>query len=85
MPIPKNIKNNSEEKYEKKDLLIKKFKVQLDLEKPEEGEEYEPFGRIGKKDRYPKRLHIPPLRFWNNERRNYDRGMLSTITLIDDQ
>lgn len=52
--------------------------------RPGKNEEYEPFGRMGEEGRYPKRLRVPPLRFWNNERRHYDRGVLSSITLIDD-
>jgi hypothetical protein len=39
---------------------------------------------MGLEGRYPKRLRIPPLRFWINERKQYDRGLLSGITLIDD-
>jgi hypothetical protein len=39
---------------------------------------------MGLEGRYPKRLRIPPLRFWINERRQYERGLLSGITLIDD-
>jgi hypothetical protein len=34
---------------------------------------------------YPKRLRIPPLRYWHNERKGYNRGMLSSVTLIDDE
>jgi hypothetical protein len=60
------------------------LKVQLEIEKPGKGEEYEPFGRMGVDGRYPKRLRIPPLRYWNNERKHYDRGLLSGVTLIDD-
>jgi hypothetical protein len=63
---------------------IPKFKVNLEIERPAKNEEYEPFGRMGEDGRYPKRLRIPPLRFWNNERRHYNRGTLSSITLIDD-
>ena len=61
------------------------MKVNLNIERPDKKEEYEPFGRMGEEGRYPKRLRIPPLRFWNNERRHYERGMLSSITLIDDK
>ncbi len=57
----------------------------MEIERPGKNEEYEPFGRMGENGRYPKRLRIPPLRFWNNERKYYDRGILSSVTLIDDK
>lgn len=48
-------------------------------------QEYEPFGHFGEGNRYPQRLRIEPLRFWINQRKNYDHGILQSVTLADDE
>ena len=69
---------------EDEDAPIPKMAVGIKIEKPPRGQEYLPFGKMNESP-YPQRLRVPPLRYWLNEKRNYNRGMLESITLVDDK
>lgn len=60
---PKPAKGRNEEEEEEEYNPQKKFILPINFQKPKAGDEYEPLGR-GPVERYPKRLRIPPLRFW---------------------